>query len=80
MATSEKQIRKPTKLWTTQDIKQLKQMTRSYAGMSQGASAVVTDDVRRLLGREATSFDQVAKDYAHFFTVDGPRATLAAYR
>jgi uncharacterized protein YbjT (DUF2867 family) len=55
-------------------------MTRSYAGMSQGASAVLTDDVKRLLGREATSFDQVATDYAHFFTPDGPRATLTAYR
>ena len=55
-------------------------MTRSYAGMSQGASAIVTDDVPRLLGRKATSFDQVATDYAHFFTLDGPRATLTAYK
>jgi hypothetical protein len=54
-------------------------MTRSYAGMSQGASAVLTDDVKRLPGRDATSFDQGAKDYAHFFRLDGPRATLAAY-
>ena len=55
-------------------------MTRSYVGMSKGASAVLTDGVKRLLGREATSFDQVAKDYAHFFTFDGPRATLTAYK
>jgi len=39
----------------------------SYAGMSQGASAVVTEDVMRVLGRAATRFDQVARDYAHFF-------------
>ncbi len=55
-------------------------MTRSYAGMSQGASAIVTDDVQRLLGRKATSFDQVAMDYARFFTPNGPRATLTAYK
>ena len=55
-------------------------MTRSYEGMSKGASAIVTDDVQRLLGRKATSFDQVAKDYAHFFTPDGPRATLTGYK
>ncbi len=55
-------------------------MTRSYAGMSQGASAIVTDDVQRLLGRKATSFDQAAKDYARFFTPDGPRATLTSYK
>ena len=54
-------------------------MTRSYAGMSQGASAIVTDDVQHLLGRKATSFDQVAKDYARFFKPGGPRATLTAY-
>jgi len=39
----------------------------SYAAMSQGASAVVTEDVMRVLGRAATPFDQVARDYAHFF-------------
>ena len=39
----------------------------SYAGMSGGASAVVTDDVTRILGRAATPFDQVARDYARFF-------------
>ena len=39
----------------------------SYAAMSHGASAVVTDDVMRVLGRAATRFDQVARDYAHFF-------------
>ncbi len=55
-------------------------MTRSYAGMSQGASAIVTDDVQRLLGRKATSFDQVATDYARFFKKDGPRATLTSYK
>ncbi len=55
-------------------------MTRSYAGMSQGASAIVTDDVQRLLGRKATAFDQVAKDYARFFMPDGPRATLTSYK
>lgn len=55
-------------------------MTRSYVGMSKGASAIVTDDVKRLLAREASSFDEVAKDYAHFFRNDGPRATLTAYK
>ena len=55
-------------------------MTRSYVGMSEGASAVLTDDVKHLLGRDGTSFDQLAKDYAHFFTPDGPRATLTAYK
>lgn len=39
----------------------------SYAGMSRGASAIVTEDVMRVLGRVATPFDQVARDYAHFF-------------
>lgn len=42
-------------------------MTRSYTGMSNGASAVLTDGVKRVLGREPTSFDEVAQDYAHFF-------------
>lgn len=39
----------------------------SYDGMSHGASAVLTEDVMRVLGRAATPFDQVARDYAHFF-------------
>jgi hypothetical protein len=55
-------------------------MTRSYVGMSKGASALLTDGVRQVLGRKATSFDQVAQDYAHFFKADGPRATLTAYK
>jgi uncharacterized protein YbjT (DUF2867 family) len=38
-----------------------------YAGMSRGASAVITEDVMRILGRAATPFDQVARDYGHFF-------------
>jgi uncharacterized protein YbjT (DUF2867 family) len=42
-------------------------MTRSYVGMGQGASAMLTEDVQCVLGRPATSFDQVARDYAHFF-------------
>lgn len=54
-------------------------MARSYEGMSKGASAVVTDDVQRVLGRAATAFDQVARDYADFFRPDGPRATLTGY-
>jgi len=39
----------------------------SYAEMSRGASAVITDDVMSILGRAATPFEQVARDYAHFF-------------
>ena len=42
MATSKKQIRKPRKLWTTQDIKQLKQMIRQK---------VPTKTIARKLGR-----------------------------
>jgi len=29
--------------------------------------ALVTEDVMCILGRAATPFDQVARDYAHFF-------------
>jgi hypothetical protein len=42
VATSKKQIRKPRKLWTTQDIKQLKQMIRQK---------VPTKTIARKLGR-----------------------------
>lgn len=42
MAASKKQIRKPRKLWTTQDIKQLKQMIREK---------VPTKTIARKLGR-----------------------------
>ena len=42
MAKSKKQIGKPTKLWTTQDIKQLKQMIRLK---------VPTKTIARKLGR-----------------------------
>ena len=42
MAKSMKQIRKPRKLWTTQDIKQLKQMIRQK---------VPTKTIARKLGR-----------------------------
>ena len=42
MAKSKKQIRKPRKLWTTQDIKQLKQMIRQK---------VPTKAIARKLGR-----------------------------
>lgn len=42
MAASKKQIRKPRKLWTTQDIKQLKQMIRQK---------VPTKTIARKLGR-----------------------------
>lgn len=42
-------------------------MTLSYTKMSLGASAVLTGDVKRVLGRAATPFDQVAHDYAHLF-------------
>ena len=42
MAKSKKQIRKPRKLWTTQDIKQLKQMIRQK---------VPTKTIARKLGR-----------------------------
>lgn len=41
------------------------EMTVSYVGMSKGVSAVLTQDVERILGRPATSFEQVAQDYAH---------------
>jgi uncharacterized protein YbjT (DUF2867 family) len=43
------------------------EMTVSYVGMSKGVSAVVSEDVRKILGRPATSFSQVARDYAHLF-------------
>lgn len=42
MAASKKQTRKPRKLWTTQDIKQLKQMIRQK---------VPTKTIARKLGR-----------------------------
>jgi hypothetical protein len=42
VATPKKQIRKPTKLWTTEDIKQLKQMIRQK---------VPTKAIARKLGR-----------------------------
>ena len=42
MAKSKKQIRKPRKLWTTQDIKQLRQMIRLK---------VPTKTIARKLGR-----------------------------
>jgi hypothetical protein len=42
MAASKKQIRKPRKLWTAQDIKQLKQMIREK---------VPTRTIARKLGR-----------------------------
>lgn len=48
-------------LWHAED------MTLSYTRMSKGASAVLTEDVKRVLGRAATPFEQVAKDYAHLF-------------
>lgn len=48
-------------LWHAED------MTLSYTKMSMGASAFLTEDVRRVLGRAATPFEQVAKDYAHLF-------------
>jgi len=48
-------------LWHAED------MTVSYTKMSLGASAVLTGDVKRVLGRAATPFDQVARDYAHLF-------------
>lgn len=38
-----------------------------YSEMSQGSSAVVTEDVPRILGRAATPFGEVARDYAHLF-------------
>jgi uncharacterized protein YbjT (DUF2867 family) len=41
-------------------------MTRSYVLMSQ-VEEEVSGDVRRILGRQPASFDQVAGDYAHFF-------------
>lgn len=43
------------------------EMTTSYVGMSKGVSAVLTDDVKRILGRPATPFEKLAKDYAHLF-------------
>ena len=48
-------------LWHAED------MTLSYTGMSNGVSAILTGDVKRVLGREATPFEQVAKDYSHLF-------------
>lgn len=42
-------------------------MTRGYVLMSQIANEELTEDVRRVLGRRPATFDQVAKDYAHFF-------------
>ncbi len=42
-------------------------MTRSYVLMSQVANEPLSGDVERVLGRQPASFDQVAKDYAHFF-------------
>ena len=44
-------------------------MTRSYVLMSQVENEEPTGDVRRILGRQPASFDQVARDYAHFFRV-----------
>lgn len=41
-------------------------MTRSYVLMSLTDEAL-SGDVERVLGRRPASFDQVAKDYAHFF-------------
>lgn len=41
-------------------------MTRSYVLMSL-ADELLTGDVERVLGRRPASFDQVARDYAHFF-------------
>ena len=43
------------------------EMTVSYLGMSKGASAVLTEEVQRVLGRPATPFDRVAADYARLF-------------
>ena len=43
------------------------EMTVSYVGMSKGASAVLTEDAQRVLGRPATPFDRVASDYARLF-------------
>jgi uncharacterized protein YbjT (DUF2867 family) len=48
-------------LWHAED------MTVSYTKMSMGASAFLTGDVQRVLGRAATPFERVAKDYAHLF-------------
>jgi uncharacterized protein YbjT (DUF2867 family) len=48
-------------LWHAED------MTLSYTKMSLGASAVLTGDVKRVVGRAATPFDQVAQDYVHLF-------------
>jgi uncharacterized protein YbjT (DUF2867 family) len=42
-------------------------MTRSYVLMSQVENEELTGDVERVLGRRPASFDQVARDYAHFF-------------
>jgi uncharacterized protein YbjT (DUF2867 family) len=49
------------------------EMTVSYVGMSNGASAVLTEDVQHVLGRPATSFDRVAADYAHLFRGNSPQ-------
>ena len=35
--------------------------------MSKGASALLTPEVERVLGRPATSFERVAQDYAQVF-------------
>ena len=46
------------------------EMTRSWVAMSKGRSAVLTDEVKRVLGRDPTPFEQVARDYAHHFRRD----------
>ena len=43
------------------------EITTSYVAMSKGASAVLTEDVKKVLGRAPTPFSQVARDYAHLF-------------
>lgn len=48
-------------LWHAED------MTLSYTKMSMGASAFLAEGVQQVLGRPATPFEQVAKDYAHLF-------------
>lgn len=42
-------------------------MTLSFTKMGMGASAFLTEGVKTVLGRAATPFEQVAKDYAHHF-------------
>lgn len=46
---------------------QADEMTKSWVAMSKGRSAFLTEEVKNILGRPATPFDQVARDYAHFF-------------